>query len=511
MSLEEKICNLSQRKEHIQGCGGVAAVKSQHAKGKMTARERLNYLFDQGSFHEIGLFVEHAPFSFGESKEIPADGVITGFGMINKRMVFAYAQDFTSFGGSLGKMHAQKICRIMDMAWEAKLPIVGLNDSGGARIQEGVDALSGYGDIFYRNSRNSGRIPQISVVMGPCAGGAAYSPALTDLVIMVDKTSQMFVTGPAVIESVTGEVVDAESLGGAYIHAAVSGNAHLVAENDTQALDMVRNILSYLPSSCEEKPPVLLCEHDADLVESLNQAIPSDNRFPYDMKDIIDQVVDPGSFFELQSLFADNLIIGFARICGKSIGIVANQPISLGGCLDINSADKGARFITLCDAFNIPIVNLVDVPGFMPGVDQEHAGIIRHGAKMLYAYSVAEVPKITVILRKAFGGSYMAMCSKEMGADLVFAWPTAEIAVMGAEGGVRIIYKQELADADDKAALQAELVADYQKKFSNPYFPASRGYIDAVIKPSETRKELFAALELLDKKPHPGRRGNEPL
>lgn len=512
MTTEEKILDLKARNERAFECGGEKAIEKQHFQGKLTARERITELLDKDSFHEIDRFVRHRCANFEmENKEIPADGVVTGYGTIDGRRVFLYAQDFTSSGGSLGEMHAAKICKVMDMAAAAGCPIIGINDSGGARIQEGVDSLSGYGQIFRRNCLNSGKIPQVSLIAGPCAGGAAYSPALTDVIIMVEGNGQLFVTGPAVIEAITGETTDAETLGGAYIHASESGVIQLLAKDDHEALDLASKFLSYLPSSCGEKAP--RCEYTSteELRPKLDQAIPDNGRFPYDMKEIIETIVDTGSFFELSPLFADNIITGFARLAGRSVGIVANQPLSMGGCLDINSADKAARFIDLCDTFNVPLINLVDVPGFMPGVEQEHCGIIRHGAKMLYAYAVAEVPKITVILRKAFGGSYMAMCSQDMGADMVFAWPTAEIAVMGADGAVNIIFRKEIAAAVDKEATHRKLSDAYEKKFANPYFAASRGYINAVIQPCETRREIISALDLLENKPHSERRGNIPM
>ena len=512
MSTREKLLDLEARNTRAFACGGEKAVAKQHAQGKLTARERIDALLDPGSFQETDRFAAHHCSDFGMAdKEIPADGVVTGYGTLDGRKVFVFAQDFTASGGSMGKMQAAKICKIMDLAAAAGAPVIGMNDSGGARIQEGVDSLSGYGEIFRRNSQNSGRIPQISLIMGPCAGGAAYSPALMDLVIMVENNSQMFITGPAVVKSVTGEDVDSETLGGAYTHAAISGVSHLSAGDDREALRLAAKVLSYLPSSCREQPPALPYEHGDETRPALDEIIPDMSNMPYDMKEVIEQIVDPDSFFELQPFFADNLIIGFARIGGRSVGIVANQPYSLGGCLDVNASDKGGRFIALCDAFNIPLVNLVDVPGFLPGMEQEHAGIIRHGAKLLYAYSVAEVPKITVILRKAFGGSYMAMCSKEMGADLVMAWPTAEIAVMGTDGAVNIVFRKEITGAEDQQAKREELTENYREKFSNPYFTAARGYVDMVIRPSETRHKLLGALKLLEDKPHPGRRGNEPL
>ncbi|HHU22482.1 MAG TPA: acyl-CoA carboxylase subunit beta [Clostridiales bacterium] len=513
MTTSDKIKDLSVKTEKILAHGGEKAVKKQHALGKLTARRRIARLLDEDSFVETDRFVTHRCAEFGMAeKEIVADGAVCGYGKIDGRTVFVFAQDFTSQGGTMSEMNAKKICKIMDMAKSVGAPVIGLNDSGGARIQEGVDSLSGYGQIFYRNSLCSGIIPQISVIMGPCAGGASYSPALTDFVIMVDRISQMFITGPAVVESTTGEVISAEELGGAYTHASTSGVAHLVAESEDEALEFARKILSYLPSSADELPPVRDYAPGDELREALDEIIPDNDRFPYDMKDVIEQIVDEGSFFELQPLFADNIITGFARVAGRSVGIIANQPYSLGGCLDINASDKAARFIQMCDSFNVPLLNLVDVPGFLPGVDQEHAGIIRHGAKMLYTYSVAEVPKITVILRKAYGGSYLAMCSKDLGADCVLAWPTAAIAVMGAEGATSIIFRKEIEAAEDKQAKREEMIELYGSRFANPYIAASRGYVDMVIKPSETRKQIISALEVLETKERQGRvRGNMPL
>lgn len=513
MSTSERIRELTEKTAKIAACGGEKAVAKQHAIGKLTARERIEHLLDEGSFSEVDRFVTHRCTDFGMGeKEIPADGVVTGYGKIDGRTAFVFAQDFTSQGGSMGEMNAKKICKIMDTAKSVGAPVIGLNDSGGARIQEGVDSLSGYGQIFYRNSLCSGQIPQISLIMGPCAGGASYSPALTDIVIMVEGKSQMFITGPAVVESITGEVISAEELGGAYTHSATSGVAHLMAETEDEALELAQKILSYLPSSAEELPPALPYSPGDEIRGDLDEIIPDHDRFPYDMKEVIEQLVDGDSFLELQPLFADNVITGFGRVAGRSVGIIANQPYSLGGCLDLNASDKAARFIQLCDAFNVPLLNLVDVPGFMPGVDQEHAGIIRHGAKMLYTYSVAEVPKITVILRKAYGGSYLAMCSKDLGADCVLAWPTASIAVMGAEGAANVIFRREIAEAEDSEAKRAEMIDLYGTKFATPYIAAGRGYVDMVIKPSETRSRIISALEVLENKTREGRpRGNMPL
>ena len=470
-------------------------------------------LLDPGTFTEVDRFVQHRCAAFGMAdKDIPADGVVTGYGRVGGRTVFVYAQDFTAQGGSLGEMHAAKICKIMDMALRAGCPVVGLCDSGGARIQEAVDALSGYGRIFYRNARASGRIPQISVIMGPCAGGAVYSPALTDFVIMVEKESQMFITGPSVIAATTGEEITAEELGGAETHTTVSGVAHLAAGSEQEALESVRRLLSYLPSKAGELPPTLPWRKQDETRVQLDTVIPDQSVYPYDVHDVIDAILDPGSCMELQPWYADNIVVCFGRIGGRSVGVIANQPFSMGGSLDINASDKAARFIQLCDAFGIPLVNLVDVPGFLPGSDQEHAGIIRHGAKLLYVYSVAEVPKLTVVLRKAYGGSYLAMCSKDLGADFVFAWPTAEIAVMGAAGAASVVFRKEIAAAEDPAAERKAKIEQYSGQFATPYMAASRGFVDLVIKPSETRARLLDALELLECKERRGQlRGNMPL
>lgn len=494
-----------------------AAAARQHAEGKYTARERIDMFLDPVSFHEIGLFAKHQCVDFGmDKKEIPADGVVTGFGRVDGRKVFVYAQDFTAYGGSIGKMQALKICRVLDLAAEAGAPVIGINDSGGARVQEGVDALAGLGEVFRRIVNYSGRIPQISMIMGPCAGGAAYAPVMTDLVVMRKGQGLMFCTGPGVIRDVTGEVVDAQALGGAKMHAEMSGEAHLVAETEEEAFNLVRQLLEYLPSSCMERPPrreygkkagpgdhvqlrpepETVVPDDTELRPELETIVPDDSRKPYDMLQVIGQIADRDSFLELQPLFADNLITGFARIGGRPVGIVASQPYVKAGCLDLDASDKGARFIGLCCSFHIPLISLVDVPGFLPGVDQEQRGLLRHGAGMLSAFAAAKVPKITVILRKAYGGAYMAMCSREMGANLVFAWPGAEIAVMGAESAVNLLYRREIAKAEDPDAARAGLVAGYREKFSTPYFAAERGYIDEIIRPRETRERIMEALEI---------------
>ncbi len=482
--------------------GGEDRVKKQHESGKLTARERIEKLLDEGSFVEIGGFVESRATEFGMSeKRFLGDGVVTGYGTIDGRLVFVYAQDFTVLGGSLGEMHAAKISYLLDLAMKVGAPVIGLNDSGGARIQEGVDSLKGYGDIFFRNTLASGVIPQITVIMGPCAGGAVYSPALTDFVVMVDKTSYMFITGPQVIKAVTGEEVGFEDLGGATVHNTKSGNAHFIAKNDEEALKLVRILLSYLPSNNMEEPPVYGCEDPPDRMdEELDEMIPYDPKKSYDMKELINRIVDSNSFLEVHAHFAKNIIVGFARMDGRTVGIVANQPKVMAGSLDIDASDKAARFVRFCDAFNIPIVTFVDVPGYLPGVAQEHGGIIRHGAKLLYAYSEATVPKITVIVRKAYGGAYIAMGSKHLGADVVYAYPTAEIAVMGPEGAVRIVFKREIKAAENPKEMERKLVDEYREKFANPYIAAARQYVDEVIYPRETRPRIIAALRMLSNK-----------
>ncbi|MDR0434132.1 MAG: acyl-CoA carboxylase subunit beta [Gracilibacteraceae bacterium] len=511
MNTSEKLAAMLEKTAHIQQCGGPKAIEKQHSLGKQTARERIQKLLDEGTFVELDTFVAHRCESL-QGKDIPGDGVVTGYGKINGRTAFVFAQDFTVQGGALGEMHAKKICKVLDMAAQAGAPVIGLNDSGGARIQEAVDALAGYGQIFYRNSIYSGKVPQISVIMGPCAGGAVYSPALTDFILMVEKESQMFITGPAVIKATTGEEITVDELGGTYTHTATSGVAHLAAANEDEALQAVRNILSYLPSSAREKPPVLPYEAGAEERPELDALIPDSNRQPYDIHDVIEQISDPGAFFEIQPAYADNIVVGFSRVAGRSVGIIANQPYSMGGCLDVNASDKASRFIQCCDAFNVPLLNLVDVPGFLPGVDQEFTGIIRHGAKLLYVYSVAQVPKVTIVLRKAYGGSYLAMCSKDLGADVVLAWPTAEIAVMGADGAVNVIYRKEIAAAEDKEAARAEKVKEYSDRYETPYIAAERGFVDMLIRPADTRRYLIESLIMLENKPRQDQvRGNMPL
>lgn len=493
-TVQEKIQELKANQAKIMQAGGAKRVEKQHSTGKMTARERIEFFFDPESFVELDQFVRHRCVNFGmQTKEIPAEGVITGYGTVNGRLVYAFAQDFTCEGGSLGEMHAAKICKVLDLSLKMGAPIVGINDSGGARIQEAVDALAGYGKIFYKNTLASGVVPQISVIMGPCAGGAVYSPALTDFIYMVKNTSQMFITGPAVIKSVTAEEVTAEDLGGAMTHNSVSGVAHFAAENDQDCLEQIQYLLSFLPSNNLEETPLVDTGDSPDrMSDELNTLLPDNPNMPYDMFDVIREVVDNGEFYESHKHYAQNIITCFARLDGRAVGIIANQPNVMAGCLDINASDKSARFIRFCDAFNIPILTLVDVPGFLPGVDQEYGGIIRHGAKMLYAYSEASVPKVTVITRKAYGGSYLAMCSQDLGADQVFAWPTAEIAVMGPAGAANIIFRK-----DPDVAAKTE---KYVEEFATPYKAAERGFVDIVIEPKETRPRIITAFNMLSSK-----------
>ncbi|MCF7939992.1 MAG: methylmalonyl-CoA carboxyltransferase [Spirochaetia bacterium] len=493
---------LKARKEQLLEAGGSERVTRQHEQGKYTARERLERFFDPGSFMEIGAFAVHQSVDFGmDAKEIPYDAVITGFGTVDDRPVYAFAQDYTIMGGSLGKMHAQKILNIMQLALKTGSPIVGLNDSGGARIQEGVDSMSGYGSIFHQNAVSSGVIPQISVIMGPCAGGASYSPALTDFIFMVKGTGKMFLTGPDVIKTVTGEEVTAEALGGAQTHNEVSGVAHFLCDDEQSCLEQVRTLLSYLPSNNMDDPPA--GERTADPMRSiaeLDTIIPDQSQRSYDMKQVIGAIADGGTFFEVSAGYAKNIITGFIHISGRSVGVVANQPKVMAGCMDINASDKASRFIRICNAYNLPLLNLVDVPGFLPGTGQEYGGVIRHGAKMLYAYSEATVPKVTVILRKAFGGSYLGMCSKELGADMVLAWPTAEIAVMGAQGAASIIFRKEIDGAKDPQKEQQQRIESYREQFLNPYVAAGKNYIDDVIIPSQTRSALIRIFDQLSQK-----------
>ncbi len=494
-----KLKELEARTARIQAMGGEKQIKKQHDAGKLTARERINLLFDPGTFQEVDLFVRHRCTDFGmEKTEIPADGVITGYGKVNGRVVFAFSQDFTSRAGTLGEMHAKKICKVMDMALKTGAPIVGFNDSGGARIQEGVDALSGYGNIFFRNSCASGVIPQISAIMGPTAGGAVYSPAMTDWVFMTKKSSYMFITGPDVIKSVTGEEIDFETLGGAMTHNTKSGVAHFACESDAESIEKIKLLLSYLPSNNMEDPPMMDTGDDPERTEEeLDTIVPEDPRKMYDMKDVIRLLVDNGEFLEPHEHFARNIIVCFARMGGQVVGIIANQPQFLAGCLDVDASDKATRFIRFCDAFNIPLLTIADVPGYLPGKEQEWRGIIRHGAKLLWCYSEATVPKITLVTRKDYGGSYLAMCSRDLGADFVIAWPTAEIAVMGAEGAANIIFRKEIKEADDPKAKREEKIKEYRDLFSNPYIAAARGYVDVVIPPHKTRPVIIKALEML--------------
>ena len=494
--MREKVGQLEAEKERIRSGGGEKRIAKQHEGGKMTARERLDRLFDPGSFVELDAFVKHRGTEFGMAEvETPGEGVLTGYGTINGRLTYAYAQDATVMGGSLGEMHAEKICKAMDLAAKTGAPFIGLNDSGGARIQEGVAALNGYGKIFYRNTVCSGVIPQISVIMGPCAGGAVYSPAITDFIIMVDKTSYMFITGPQVIKTVTGEEVTFEKLGGALTHNQTSGVAHFIVPDEEECLATIHRLLSFLPSNNLEDPPAVPTGDLADRAdERLLEIVPTDPNKPYDMREVIYAVVDDGDFMEVQPLWATNMVIGFARLGGKPIGIIANQPKVLAGCIDINSSDKASRFIRFCDAFNLPIVTFVDTPGYLPGTVQEYGGIIRHGAKLLYAYSEATVPKLTVIVRKSYGGAYLAMCAQSLGADQTFAWPTAEIAVMGPEGAANIVFRGLIESADNPVEVRKQKIQEYRDKFANPYVAASFGYVDAVIDPRETRPSLIRAL-----------------
>ena len=513
-----KLDQLRKMKEELAQGGGEKRIQAQHAKGKLTARERLDILFDKNSFVEIDAFVKHRCSNFGmDKKELPGDGVVTGYGQVDGRLVFAFAQDFTVSGGSLGEYHAEKIVKVQNMALKMGAPIVGLQDSGGARVEEGVAALSGFGKIFRNNTISSGVIPQISVIMGPCAGGAVYSPAITDFVFMVDKTSQMFITGPEVIKTVTGESVTAEQLGGAMTHNTVSGVAHFVGKDDEETLMMVRELLGYMPSNNMEGSPVYECGDDINrMIPEFNDIIPDNPNKAYDMYEVIIKIADNGVIYDVIPHYAKYMITCFIRMDGATVGVIANQPKFGAGCLDIDASDKAARFIRRCDAFNIPLLTIEDVPGFLPGTGQEYGGIIRHGAKMLYAYCEATVPKITVILRKAYGGAYIGMCNKELGADMVMAWPTAQIAVMGASGAVNIIssVKKEIKSADDPDALRTEKIAEYEEKFNNPYIAAGLGYVDDVIEPAATRQRVISALDMLSTKREslPAKKhGNIPL
>ncbi len=517
-TVKEKIELLEQKISKTKEMGGPARIEKLHQAGKLTARERIDLFFDPGTFREIDMFVKHRSTNFDMPQhDIPSDGVITGHGLVNGRPVFAYSQDFTSRGGSLGEKHAAKIAKIQDLAMKSGVPIVGFNDSGGARVEEGIDALKGYGDIFFRNARSSGVIPQITAIMGPCAGGAVYSPAMTDFVFMVKNTSYMFITGPSVIKTVTGEDTTFEDLGGAMAHNTKSGNAHFACESDEDAIEQIKTLLSYLPNNNMEDAPRLEPTDDPGrLCPDLDTIIPDSARQPYDMKDVVRSIVDNGEFFEPHHFYAQNAIIGFARVNGRAVGIIGNQPMILAGCLDINASDKISRFIRFCDAFNLPIITFVDVPGYLPGCEQEWNGIIRHGAKLLWSYSEATVPKLTIVTRKDYGGAYIAMSSQHLGGDMIFAWPSAEIAVMGAQGAVNIVsgYRARMKNAENPAELRQELIAEYEEAFNNPYNAAERGYIDAVIRPSETRIRIIDALEILTTKSEalpPKKHGNIPV
>lgn len=500
--MSANIAELERRRAAARLGGGQKRIDAQHAKGKLTARERVQLLLDEGSFQEMGMFVESRSTDFGMDRDkFLGDGVVTGYGTIDGRLVYVFSQDFTVYGGSLSEAHAEKICRIMDLAMQNGAPVIGLNDSGGARIQEGVVSLGGYADIFYRNTLASGVIPQISAIMGPCAGGAVYSPAITDFILMVENTSYMFVTGPNVVKTVTHEEVSSEDLGGASAHATKSGVTHFTGANEVECIAQLKRLLSYIPSNCEDDPPRLPYEPRGDESRpALRGIIPDNPNQPYDMREVIGALIDPDSFMEVHKDFAENIVVGFARMGGRSVGMVANQPAFLAGVLDINSSKKGARFVRFCDCFNIPLITLVDVPGFLPGTDQEWNGIITNGAKLLYAFSEATVPKMTVITRKAYGGAYDVMNSKHIGADLNFAWPSAEIAVMGAKGAAEIIFSKEIKSAKNPEALLKEKEQEYLEKFANPYQAAARGYVDEVIPPEQTRAKLLAGLKMLENK-----------
>lgn len=513
--MEKKLSELQKRQAQALLGGGKDRIEKQHEKGKLTARERIHFLLDEGSFEEIGMLVTHRSMDFGmEQLQFYGDGVVTGYGTVAGRLVYVFAQDFTVFGGSLSETHAEKICKVMDLAARNGAPVIGLNDSGGARIQEGVKSLGGYADIFYRNVIYSGVIPQISAIMGPCAGGAVYSPAMTDFTIMVEGTSYMFVTGPNVVKTVTNEEVTAEELGGAYAHASKSGVTHLIASNDLDCISKIKSLLSYLPQNCEEVPQSLPYQLEEEIREELMHIVPDSPNQPYEMKEVIRGIMDEASFFEIHADYAANIVVGFARLAGRSVGIVANQPMTLAGVLDVDSSKKAARFVRFCDCFNIPLLVLVDVPGFLPGTDQEWRGIIINGSKLLYAFSEATVPRVTLITRKAYGGAYDVMNSKHIGADLNFAWPSAEIAVMGAKGASEIIFKREINSAADPEAMLKEKEAEYAEKFANPYSATARGFIDEVIIPRDTRRKLIKAFAMLvnkvDRLPRK-KHGNIPL
>lgn len=500
-SMKDKFEILDEKIAEAKLGGGEKRIESQHKKGKLTARERIHFLMDEGSFQEIGMLVTHRSTNFGLDKtEFLGDGVVTGYGTVNGRTTYVFAQDFTVMGGSLAEAHAEKICKIMDMAMKNGAPVIGLNDSGGARIQEGVVSLGGYADIFYKNTLASGVVPQLSAIMGPCAGGAVYSPALTDFIMMVENTSYMFVTGPNVVKTVTHEEVSSEDLGGASAHSTKSGVTHLTYANEIECINGIKDMLSYMPQNCEEDAPAIPYEAGNEKRESLNTIIPDNPNQPYDIKEVIEATIDEGSFYEIHKDFAENIVVGFARLAGKSIGIVANQPAFLAGVLDIKSSQKGARFVRFCDSFNIPLLVFEDVPGFLPGTDQEWNAIITNGAKLLYAFCEATVPRITVITRKAYGGAYDVMNSKHIGADMNFAWPSAEIAVMGAKGAAEIIFKNEIKEAANPEEKWKEKEAEYAEMFANPYNAAARGYVDEVIKPEQTREKLITAFKMLENK-----------
>ena len=516
MAVDERVEELRRRKAAAKEGGGAERIQQQRAKGKLTARERLDLLLDPGTFVETDQFVEHRASDFGmDKRRIPGDGVVTGYGAVDGRTVFVFSQDFTVFGGSLGETHANKIVKIMDMAMKVGAPVIGLNDSGGARIQEGVISLGGYAEIFFRNVLASGVVPQISAILGPCAGGAVYSPAMTDFTIMAKGSSYMFITGPEVIKTVTGEDVTFEQLGGAMTHNEKSGVAHFAAEDEKAALRLIRKLLSYIPSNNVEDPPILMSEDPADRQDpDLSSVVPKEPDKPYDMRDVITRVVDRDSWLEVQEHWAQNIVVGFARLAGRPVGVVGNQPKVLAGTLDINSSTKAARFVRFCDCFNVPLLTFVDVPGFLPGTAQEFGGIIRNGAKLLFAYSEATVPKVTVITRKAYGGAYDVMCSKHIRGDMNFAWPSSEIAVMGPEGAVQIIFRKEIDAAKDPKAREAELVREYREKFANPYIAARMGYLDDIIEPQETRPRVVNAFSMLRSKREtrpPKKHGNIPL
>lgn len=499
--MKDKLSILDKKIKEAQLGGGAKRIDDQHKKGKLTARERIHFLLDEGSFEEIGMLVTHRATDFGLAKEkYPGDGVVTGYGTIDGRLVYVFSQDFTVFGGSLSETHAEKICRIMDLALENGAPVIGLNDSGGARIQEGVVSLGGYADIFYRNTLASGVIPQLSAIMGPCAGGAVYSPAITDFIMMVQNTSYMFVTGPNVVKTVTHEEVSSEELGGASTHSTKSGVTHFSCANEMECIQYLKTLLSYIPSNCEELPPSVAYHAGNEIRESLNTIVPDNPNQPYDIREVIEHVADADTFFEVHKNFAENIVVGFARLAGRSIGIVANQPMILAGVLDIDSSTKAARFVRFCDCFNIPLLVFEDVPGFLPGTDQEWNGIITNGAKLLFAFSEATVPRITVITRKAYGGAYDVMNSKHIGADMNYAWPSAEIAVMGAKGAAEIIFKKEIGKAENPAEKWKEKEQEYNELFANPYKAAERGYVDEVIEPSHTRSKLIKAFKMLENK-----------